>query len=124
MELRSVRCEYVRLNELLSHNRIIRDNDSCPRFKLVSELVSKVRTEVQPRFQRLGVYRSAFIRHPHPSRFLVSRREPAGLPSRAFEHREHVIPELIAPGNSLATNLYRRASDRVTVAVDIHGPVG
>src|SRR3954470_4706480 len=96
MGLHLVRREYVRLNDLLSHDRIIGDDDRRPRLELVSELVSKLGTETQSRFQRLGVDGATLTRHPHPTRFLVIWREPAGLSGGAFKHREDVIAELVA----------------------------
>src|SRR4051794_5314762 len=125
MKLRLVRREYVRLSDFLSHDRVIRDDDSCPRLQLVRELVGKVRTEAQPRCHRLGVHRPAFTSYPHPSRFLVSRCEPAGLSGRAFEHREDVVPKLVAaPEHSLLGDFNRSSSYGIAVAIDIHGPVG
>src|SRR6476661_8504874 len=54
----------------------------------------------------------------------MSRREPAGLSRRPFEHREHVVPQLVAaPEHSLLGDFNRGPSYGIAVAIDIHGAV-
>src|SRR5215212_2316034 len=102
---------------------MIGDNHSGSRFKVVRELVRKLRTEVHFRCQRVGIHCFAFDGYAHPSSLFTSGSEPARFSSGSFKHRENMVAEKCTPGYATAANLHGRAADRITVAINVHRKV-
>src|ERR1043166_3372070 len=119
-----VRCKHVGLHHWFSDNSVVCDYDGCAGFQFVSQLVGKLGTESQSGGQGVCTDRLTFAGHPLPPRFFAIRRETAGLSGCSFEHREHMIPEFVAPSQAFAANKNGGGSDRIAVAIHIHCQIG
>src|SRR5436190_14422297 len=100
------------------HGAIGDDHRRAGRHRII-ELGRKFRIKAQTRSERFRICAAALARHEHPFARTASRRQEAGLSGRTFQHGKDIPAESTA-----ASYLDRSASDRLTIAVSVHGAVG
>src|SRR6266436_9250724 len=96
------------------HHRLIRDNHGCSRLYFVGDFLGKFWAEMQPRRQLLRLDGATFAGHTHPPACLASGRKLTRLSGRTLQQSKNMTSETIA-----STNLKRRASDGITIAIHV-----
>jgi hypothetical protein len=112
-------CEICGVWDRISHYLLIRDDDRGSRLDLVSELLRKLGVESDSRSQILRLNGTAFATHAHPSARLASGRKLTRFTATAFEQCKYVTTETTS-----TTNLNRRASDGVAIAINVQRTIG
>src|SRR5262245_37233262 len=115
----SIGGEICGISDWIPHCLLIRNDDCCPRFNFVREFLGKVGVESDSRSQIFCSNGSAFATNAHPPARLASTCELTRLAATAFEQCKDVTAETTA-----TTNINGRASDGVTIAVNVQRTIG